>query len=407
MATCIWTGQGINRKQINRLAPTVISSGSGSFTVTINNNTAVFASTSADSLATVCAGIVAAVQDAEAPEFREVTPSTDDTYVYLTAVDAGVPFTQTSSASGTSAALTTSTTTANKSRNDYSDALNWAGGSVPVNSDDVIVENTDQSILYGLDQSAVTLASFTVRETFSGRIGNPNINQGGYIDYRAVTLSYGGITTLKINHNSGDPQQRFRITVGDNDCALTVAGPIDSTPQAYGVVEWDAGTGTHTIAVNNGSIAIAPDTQDSVTVASLAAVDSAVFAGPSATITAATLDGQSSALLAKSPTTLTMNGASVAQIQAGAATTLDVQRGTAIWQGGNITNLVVGSTASVNFDEDKAAITITNATLYFQSALADNNGRVTFTNGIDLYKCGIEDIAISLGKHFTLSKSSI
>lgn len=407
MATRIWTGQGINRKQVNRLAPTVILSGSGSFTVTINNNTAVFASTSADTLADVCAGIVAAVQNAEAPEFREVLPTTDDTYVYLTAVTAGMPFTQTSSASGTGAALTTSTTTANKSRNDWSDTLNWAGGVVPVDTDDVIIENTDQSILYGLSQSTVSLASLTIRETFTGRIGNPNIHQNGYYDYRDTTLTLEAATTLKINHNAGDFQQRFRITVGDNNCALEVNGPIDSQPQVYGVVEWDAGTGTHTIKINNGSLAIAPDTQDSVTVSSLSSVDSAIYAGPSATLTTVTLDGQSSGLFAKSPTTLTLNGTSFAQIQDGACTTLDIKRGQIIWQGGNITTLTCGPTSLISFDEDKDAITITNTTMHYNSAISDNNKRVTFTNGIDLYECGIEDVTLRLGKHFTISLSAI
>ena len=407
MATRIWTGQGINRAQVNRLAPTVISSGSGSFTVTINNNTAVFNSTSADSLAVVCAGIVDAVNSADAPEFGEVSATTDDTYVYLTANTPGTPFTSTSSATGTSAALTTSTTTANKSRNDWSDTLNWAGGTVPVDTDDVIVENTDQSILYGLDQSSINLVTLTIRETFTGTIGLPNINPNGYYEYRSTVLTFAEVATLTITHNSGDPAQRFRITVGDNDCDLIVNGPVDSAPSTYGVVEWDAGTGTHTVAVNNGSVAIAPDTQDSVTVSTLKAVDSAVNTGPNATVTTATLDGQSSAIFGKSPATLTLNGGSYAQIQSGAATTLTITRGQVVWQGGNITTLTVSPTSSISFDEDKAAITVTNTTLHYNGTLLDGNKRVTYTNGIDLYECGIEEVTLQLGKHFTVTPSAI
>lgn len=406
MATKIFTGQGINRKQVNTLTPTVISAGSGSFTVTINNNTAVFLSTSADDLATVCAGIVAAVQAQESGEFREVSASTDDTLVYLTATTAGVPFTQTSSATGTSAALTTSTSTANKSKNDWSDALNWAGGVIPVDTDDVIIEDTAESIWYGLDQSSILLTSLTVRETFTGTIGLPTTNPNGYLEYRNTALLLDGATTLTITHNSGDQSQRFRITVADNNCALIVNGPLDNSSQNYGVVEWDAGTGTHTVAVNNGSVSIAPQTQDSVTVSTLKAVDSAILTGPSATITTATLDGACTAIFGKSPTTLNMDGSSAAQVQSGACTTLNLVRGQVIWQGGNITTLTVSPTAIANFAEDKAAITVTDTTLHSGGLIDNPNNRVTWTNGILLYKCGLEDIQGSrLGRHITLSIS--
>lgn len=407
MATRIWTGQGINRAQVNRLAPTVISAGSGSFTVTVDNNTAVYESDSTEILATVCAGIVAAVNASAAPQIQEVTATTDDTYVYLTANTPGVPFTQTSSATGTSAALTTSTTTANKSTNDWADTLNWAGGTIPIDTDDVIIENTPESILYNLDQSTILLASLTIRETFTGTIGLPNVNDNGYYEYRDTVLTLEGATALTITHNSGDSAQRFRITVGANNCALVINGPIDSTPSSYGVVEWDAGTGTHTISINNGSVSIAPDTQDAVTVSSLSAVDSAVLSGPSATITTANLDGQCSALFGKSPTTLNMDGASTAQIQSGACTTLDLVRGSVIWQGGAITTLTVSPTATFNANEDKAAITITNATLHYNGTILDANKRITWTNGIDLYKCSIAEVTLDLGKHLTISTSAI
>lgn len=405
MSTKVFTGQGIDRAQVNTLTPTVISAGSGSFTVTIDLNTAVFLSTSADVLATVCAGIVAAVNSSTAPQFQEVTASTDDVLVYLTANTPGNPFTQTSSATGTSAALTTSTTTANKSVSDLSDATNFAGGVALANGDDLVVENTDKSILCGLDQSAVSLNSATFRETFTGTVGLPTENPNGYIDYRTTVLTFAAITTLKITHNSGDAAQRFRITVGANNCALTINGPLDNSSQNYGVVEWNGGSATHTVAVNNGSVAIAPDTSGSVTVSSLKAVDSAVLTGPNATVTTATLDGACSALFGKSPATLTMNGASTAQVQSGAGTTIDVDRGSMIWQGGAITTLTVGSTASMSFDEDRAAVTVTNCTIQYASSLFDNNKRVTWSNGIVLNKCGIEDVTLQLGKSFTLTPS--
>jgi hypothetical protein len=87
------------------------------------------------------------------------------TKVRLTAVTAGVPFYVTSSATNGGAAntqtLTRAATTPNKGPNDWNTAGNWSSGAVPVAGDDVTLDGRGggNSILYGLNQSTITLAT--------------------------------------------------------------------------------------------------------------------------------------------------------------------------------------------------------------------------------------------------------
>lgn len=108
-----------------------------------------------------------------------------ETHVYFTAIDwtiasaiitatasfAGVPFVIVPSVDGGTGTITQSGGTVNSGPNDWNTADNWSGNVVPVNSDDVIIENSSNSIRWGLDQSAVTLTSLIIKKSFAGKIG--------------------------------------------------------------------------------------------------------------------------------------------------------------------------------------------------------------------------------------------
>lgn len=114
--------------------------------------------------------------------FTQVTWTVASNVVTGTAVDSGVPFYAASSVTGGAMTITDSTDTANAGPNDYNTAANWvdegySSAAVPVATNDVqVVENpTDglsYDITYGLDQSAVEIATFRVSETFEGGIGD-------------------------------------------------------------------------------------------------------------------------------------------------------------------------------------------------------------------------------------------
>ena len=129
------------------------------------------------------------------PYFSEITALASTDTVTLTADVAGLPFTVTSSVSGGTGTIgAVSDDTAATGPNSWDNADNWSGGVVPVNSDDVIIANTDVPITHGLDQSAVTLATLRVDRSFTGHIG---------LDYAAVATSADGLTT-----DNGVPEYR-------------------------------------------------------------------------------------------------------------------------------------------------------------------------------------------------------
>lgn len=97
--------------------------------------------------------------------------------ITATAVDGGGTNTQT---------LTMSTPVANAGPNAWDVATNWSGGAVPVNNDEVFIEDLATPILWGLDQSAVTLTSLTVSQTYTGKIG---------LDWTVFTTAADGVTS--------------------------------------------------------------------------------------------------------------------------------------------------------------------------------------------------------------------
>jgi len=114
----------------------------------------------------------AALDASTHPYFTAITWTVATDTVTGTAGTAGVPFVATSSVSGgtgTIGAVTAST--ASSGPNDWSTADNWSGGAVPVNSDDVIIQDNDVNICWGLDQNSVALTSLTIKKTYTGKIG--------------------------------------------------------------------------------------------------------------------------------------------------------------------------------------------------------------------------------------------
>ena len=141
------------------------------------------ASTIGTTNASVTAGLLADQwNDSNNAKAQQVTASVSTATITLTADTAGVPFqiqiTISGGSGGSVTAYAAATDGENSGPNDYGTAENWDTGAVPTSSDSVIIPSGTNSILYSLNQSAITIMGFRVEEGYSGSIGGTD---NGYL----------------------------------------------------------------------------------------------------------------------------------------------------------------------------------------------------------------------------------
>lgn len=221
MANVYWLGTatavaGVETGSIDTVDGTPANN---TFTVTIGGE-AISQAGDTD-VATTAAALVALLNASTHPYFEAVTwtnPSAGN--IVGTADTAGVPFVAalTVSGGGTGTVTDFSETTASSGPNDWSTAANWSGGSVPVNSDDVIIENSSVSIRWGLAQSAVTLDSLIIKKSFTGKIG---------LKEKVFATSADGETESAVDIEYRDKYLNIKATdcqIGENLQSNTAAG---------------------------------------------------------------------------------------------------------------------------------------------------------------------------------------
>lgn len=122
---------------------------------------------------TIAASLQSACAASNQSLFQRITFTVASNVVTLTAKVAGVPFYFESAVTGGAGTTTDATGTANAGPNDWNTAANWSTGSVPTGSDNVVITEGAFDILYGLDQSSVSLAQLAVNRPFTGTVGDP------------------------------------------------------------------------------------------------------------------------------------------------------------------------------------------------------------------------------------------
>ena len=237
------------------------------YTFTINNKTVSVTATGADTNITIAAALYAALDAYTVEEFPELeyTYTAGNAYFDSTGPDTGAEVTMTTGANGTGTFVTT-TTTAATGPEWWTDVDNWSGNSLPVNGDNVHLRGTSRSILYGLGQSAVTLALLDIDSTYTGKIGLPDYHAatgGGatYAEYRNTHLAIGA-TLVNVGRGDGQGSGRIRINFGSVQTTLRVYGTGQPESQGGFALDW---LGTHvsnSLIASRGSIgaAIKPGT---------------------------------------------------------------------------------------------------------------------------------------------------
>jgi len=351
-----------------------------------------------------------ALSSADYPEFAEVTASATSPVLTLTADTAGKPFTcsltplesnagaadaQTIEGIGT---VTTGTAaTACSSPNHWNIAANWLEGAVPVGGDDVVID-AGPSILYGLDQNAVTLATLTLTRNFPGtaEIGlpsntNPAAPASGYPEYRDQRLKIGAtICTIETTSR----RVRLDLTPATTTTTVRETGqPATTTERALDLKADNAG-GSTALYFLKGNIGLNAIPGDSGTVADVNVgfitsqpSDVNLLGGTGLTLTR--LDQGGGDVTLQNGAVTILKTAGTLTIVTGAVTTLTHRGGTVYHDGtGTITTLV---NEGVFIRRGFRAGTITTTTLLAGSQTIDANGVITWTNPPNFYECRLPE----------------
>jgi hypothetical protein len=335
------------------------------------------------------------------------------------------PFTLTAteSTAGTGTA-TAAQVTAATGPHHVNNADNWSGGAVPVDSDDVVYDDGTVDCLYALSAlTAVSLASFVRRGSYTGKIGLATLNQDNpalpFYEYLTQYLTLGDsgdavTTTFTLESDGG----RTFIDNGDGQAVFNVRskGSGRENPNVPSILL----KGTHasnTLDLQAGDVGVAFYDGEAAALATIRVSyltdrvgDAKLVCGDGVTLTTIVQTG-GEVVIDSNVVTVTVE---TGQIQIGdraapTVTTLNLDGGTGLYRGGGtLTTLNVGAGGVIDFRAGTKPVTVTTANLYAGSSYYDIQGRVTHTNGIDLVRCRVSDLtAFEHVRHITATFSAI
>jgi len=387
MAQVHWRGDAPAVAQLTIATPANVEVGDV-FSLTINGKSVSYTAAAA-TVADVTAGLTSAVNDSEIPEFGELVATDTATEVTLTAATLGVPFTvaaATIDGGGTdNQTLTLSEIISSAGPNDFSTPGNWSTGAVPASGDDVFIEYSDASILYGLDQASVILNSLQIAASFDGEIGLSRVNTNNtedYVEYRPQYLAISA-ATVAIGSGRGDGSGRIQLDLGTTASAVKVhktAPPIEFDLPAVLL------TGSHvdnTVTVVDGSVGIALIGGETATVNTLRHAGGSVQVGPDVMLDAIERSGEGELVVQCPVGALTQTSGRTTVLGDGAIDALALGGGRVDYRSaGEITSaLLTDPQAVLDFSTDLQPRTVANCTLQFGTVL-DPHQTVTWSTGI-------------------------
>lgn len=424
--TTSWAPNQSTISQIETYTFTAPSGAGNTYIATINGKSVTYTANSTDGLTAAAAatGLYDLLIASTIPELSEITfanPSSG--VVTATAQTPGTPFANVpgtsaglvlSTGNGLSGGISTAHTQANQSPSDVNDAQNWLRAnlstnppalsrSLPQNGDDVVVANTSIPLLWNLDQlKAIQFNSYTRWQSFTGTIGLPENNPGGYVEWRATDFWFqgpqgsvpaGGLAmVLGFNSGSGSGPTRERYNLQSQKYTLQALAAGQATDE-YGIRIRGIHTDNVIIAEGGVSVGVAMLTNEtaqlnSVTVSGGAAVGigkSVTWTTSSGGAAAALTCYGGSVVLNAAPPTTTLNGGARAAFTTDALTwtTITAQQGSTLtWlAGGTITTLTLASSCTLDKSSDARGLTITNSTIDGDTCqIIDPLNAITWTN---------------------------
>lgn len=406
MATHYWIGAAPKVAGVTTLTPATVDIGD-TFTVTFANGRAFTFTATAATVANVTAGIVALLQASEDPLVAELTYEDSTTHVTVTGVEGKSFFISSSSVGGT---FNASATTAATGPNNWDNVENWDSGAIPSAGDTAIIDNTDVSILYGIDNGSTllttALAELRIGAGFTGDIGLPEQDGAGYLNtgYRPTYLE-AAATLVNIGQGVGNGSGRLKIN--SHSVATTVTVYSTGQPAENGVesVLWVGTHASNVVNVLSGSVGVctvpsisASSPNTAATVATMRVSETSTGQPPTfrigqgTSLTTLVQEG-GTGICNVGGTTLTKLGGTLTLIGTGAWTT--------ITNFGDLFDQSSGAITTLNnpgryMREDARTKTIGTTNLYFGSELIDRSRGVTWTT-LNFNKCRTTDLKLDIG----------
>lgn len=423
MTTKLFRGDAPVLRQLTTLTPGGTIEVGDKFKVNLNGKTLSYSATGT-SVASVTAGLAAALAASSIPEFAEIDWADTGTAVTATGPSDGAPFTlsvsTTESNDGAADAQTfaATTTVAAQSGEHWNVATNWSPSGVPQTGDDVYLDNFAGDVRYGLDQSAVTLASLHLTASFTGEVGLPKINASAgpgadsYFEYRDDYLRISATSVVIGQGGEGAGSGRIKLDTGSVQTTLEVFRTGTPVEAGLKALLWKGTHASNVVRVSAGSVDLAPHAGDSAMVATLAVGfqanptgDADVRCGAGVTLT--TVNKTGGALqTASAITTLTLGPDSGEHDHtAGGITTVNGHGGTLLYRSpSTLATVHAGEGFVLDFRRDPRPRTVT--TLYPQAgtAIRDPGKTVTFGNAIALpVGVSLADLVLDLGDNRTIT----
>jgi hypothetical protein len=344
--------------QVKTFTITATGGGTAVWTFTFTNDdgstaTAAYTEDGSPSTTEVATGLAAAWNAATQPNMARITATNPSAgVVVLTSDTAGIPFSVALADDGTGTHTETDTT-ANIGNNDAALARNWSTNTVLTNSNDAIFEPGNVGLLYGLNQSSVTLADVKVLRGFNGDFGR---------------FEFGKFHYFRIDPDSFD----FR---GGGSLCMFDIGSANISPyiEAYGSPSaigrhcvYIKGSNIATLEVAKGNVGVAVLDADTATVATLLCglldnpqSDVDLTIGSGVTLTTLTQSAGKCTLRCAATTVNVYPGSTLITEGSGAITTLNIYAGATVYikSSGTIGTLNLFGTA--DFSRDLTAKTVT------------------------------------------------
>lgn len=273
------------------------------------------------------------------------------------------------------------TGTTSGSEGDYGVAGNWSPSGVPVAADDVVIANSSQDILTNLDQSAVSLNSITIDQSYTGLIGT------SASDFLQVAASTAVIGQARTTTGTLTGSKRLNLDFGSSTaCDIQIYNSARTAQdQNRQPLRLKAVNASSTLSVYGGSVALSDDNTDSSTLSSITVKGGSLNVGQGVTLTTLTTNG-GQVTIQSSVTTANCKGGTVNHydgISASTVTTLTTSD-TGIYNhyaSGTITTANVNG-GTLDLSRTEKAKTVTTLNIKRDATLVLDTNVVTLTNDI-------------------------